>query len=245
MDYKIPNINEIKLKLFDSLLKSGWNNLKFFINSSDFDKILFQLYSLKQENKRFTPPIKDVFKTFEECTYDNLKVIILAENPYEHLGVANGLAFCCNNTQKIKLDLKNFVKSIYKTVYSELEMPETINPSLSYLTEQGVLLLNTSLTCEIDKKTSHYNIWKEFISYFIDSINTKKENRYKVVDPSTTFIRGLIYTNGKFLIGCSVNFKTPNPIKHSYIAEVDIIAGTLKKHDLEGIKAINDMQIFE
>jgi hypothetical protein len=76
-------------------------------------------------------------------------------------------------------------------------------------------------------------------------LNTKKENRYKVVDPSTTFIRGLIYTNGKFLIGCSVNFKTPNPIKHSYIAEVDIIAGTLKKHDLEGIKAINDMQIFE
>jgi hypothetical protein len=76
-------------------------------------------------------------------------------------------------------------------------------------------------------------------------LNTKKENRYKVVDLSTTFIRGLIYTNGKFLIGCSVNFKTLNPIKHSYIAEVDIIAGTLKKHDLEGIQAINDMQIFE
>jgi hypothetical protein len=76
-------------------------------------------------------------------------------------------------------------------------------------------------------------------------LNTKKENRYKVVDSNTTFLRGLLYTDDKFLIGCSVNFKTPNPIKHSYIAEVDIIAGTLKKHDLEGIQAINDMQIFE
>jgi hypothetical protein len=82
----------------------------------------------------------------------------------------------------------------------------------------------------------------EFIAV---DLNTKKENRYKVADSNTTFLRGLIYTNGKFLIGCSVNFKTPNPIKHSYIAEVDIIAGTLKKHDLEGIQAINDMQIFE
>jgi hypothetical protein len=75
-------------------------------------------------------------------------------------------------------------------------------------------------------------------------LNTKKENRYKVVDPNTTFLRGLIYTNGKFLIGCSVNFKILNSIKHSYIAEVDIIAGTLKKHDLEGIRAINDMQVI-
>jgi hypothetical protein len=82
----------------------------------------------------------------------------------------------------------------------------------------------------------------EFIAV---DLNTKKENRYKVADFNTTFLRGLIYTNGKFLIGCSVNFKTPNPIEHSYIAEVDIIAGTLKKHDLEGIQAINDMQIFE
>jgi len=82
----------------------------------------------------------------------------------------------------------------------------------------------------------------ELISF---DLNTKQENKYKITNPNTTFLRGLIYINGKFLIGCSVNFKTPNPIKHSYIAEVDIIAGTLKKHDLEGIKAINDMQIFE
>lgn len=176
MDYKIPNINEIKLKLFDSLLKSGWNNLKFFINSSDFDKILFQLYSLKEQNKRFTPPIKHVFKAFEDCNYVNLKVVILAEDPYEQLGVANGVAFCCNNMQKIKLNLKNFIKSIYKTVHPDLEIPETVDPSLNYLSQQGVLLLNTSLTCEIDKKVSHYNIWKDFISYFIDSINNKKEN---------------------------------------------------------------------
>jgi DNA-binding beta-propeller fold protein YncE len=79
----------------------------------------------------------------------------------------------------------------------------------------------------------------------IDLIN-KKESRYKIVDSSSVlFLRGLVYINGKFLIGCSVNFKTPNPIKECYIAEVDIIEGTLKRHNLEGIQAINDMQIFE
>jgi DNA-binding beta-propeller fold protein YncE len=56
-------------------------------------------------------------------------------------------------------------------------------------------------------------------------LNTKKESKRKIANPIFTFLRGLVYIDGKFLIGCSVNFKTPSVIKHSYIAELNILTG--------------------
>ena len=62
------NLVEIKEKLIEKLKLSGWaNKLKGFIQSSDFDKILQTLYNEREDGKRFTPPLKDVFRAFEQC----------------------------------------------------------------------------------------------------------------------------------------------------------------------------------
>jgi len=72
------NLEEIKLKLVDRLQPSGWaNKLRGFIQSSDFDKILETLYKLREDGKRFTPPLKQVFRAFEECPVNKLKVIMI------------------------------------------------------------------------------------------------------------------------------------------------------------------------
>jgi uracil-DNA glycosylase len=165
------NLEEIKLKLIERLQPSGWTTkLKGFIQSSDFDKILAELYKLREDEKRFTPPLKQVFRAFEECPHNNLKVIMVGQDPYPHFGVADGLAFSCSNTMKPQPSLQKIFEAINTTVYTH-EPNYEMNPDLTRWANQGVLLLNTALTCEIDKVGSHYNVWKDFTMYTIDMLN--------------------------------------------------------------------------
>lgn len=164
------NLEEIKLKLIEKLKPSGWaNKLKGFVQSSDFNKILDVLYKLREDGKRFTPPLKQVFRAFEECPINKLKVIMIGQDPYPHFGVADGLAFSCSNTGKPQPSLKNIFEAIDATVYPGQTIEH--NPDLTRWANQGVLLLNSALSCQIDKVGSHYAIWKEFIAYVMDILN--------------------------------------------------------------------------
>jgi len=175
MNTTIPNIEEIKLKFIELLNESGWSSqLRAFLHSQEFTNIIEKLWLLKTDDRRFTPPLKTVFKAFQDCKFDDVKVVILGQDPYSQLGVANGVAFCCELPGKVQPSLRYILKAVNRTVYLRDEKEE-LNPSLKHWTEQGILLLNTSLTCEIDKPASHYEIWNDFITYVIDVLNTRKE----------------------------------------------------------------------
>ena len=164
------NLAEIKEKLIEKLKPSGWaNKLKGFIQSSDFDKILQTLYNEREDGKRFTPPLKDVFKAFEECPEKDLKIVFIGQDPYPQLGVADGMAFSCGVTMKPQPSLRNMFEAIEETVYQGF--PTYQDPNLTRWANQGVLLLNTALTCQVDKIGSHYNIWNEFVMYVFDMLN--------------------------------------------------------------------------
>ena len=168
---KQVNLEEVKLKLIERLKPSGWaTRLRGFIQSSDFDKTLDKLHKLREDGKRFTPPLKQVFRAFEECPVNKLKVIMIGQDPYPHFGVADGLAFSCSNTRKPQPSLQKIFEAVDTTLYYGEEPPEH-NPDLTRWANQGVLLLNTALTCEIDKVGSHSPIWKDFIAYLIDMLN--------------------------------------------------------------------------
>ena len=107
------DIEDIKQKIFKKLNLSGWDKpLKSFIFSSDFENIIRQLVILSKDGKRFTPKLSQLFRAFEECPYNELKVIILAQDPYPNLGVADGLAFSCSNTMEQELGLKVILNEI-------------------------------------------------------------------------------------------------------------------------------------
>lgn len=164
------NLEEIKEKLIKKFEGTGWDiKLRSFIKSSDFSKIIENLYNQKLEGKRFTPPLKHVFRAFEECSLDKLKVVIIGQDVYPHLGVADGIAFSCSLTGKAQPSLKNILKEVNKTVYNDEVISEDVD--LKRWANQGVLMLNTALTCQIDKVGSHYDVWKDFITYVIDMIN--------------------------------------------------------------------------
>ena len=83
-------ITDIQNKLYERLQDSGWGSkLKMFLLSKDFESILHTLYNDSQEGKRFTPVIKDLFRAFEECPYDKLKVVVIGQDPYPQAGVAD------------------------------------------------------------------------------------------------------------------------------------------------------------
>ena len=163
-------IDEIKQKLFAKLEPSGWGRVfKSFIFSSEFTEILNKLYQLSVTDKRFTPTLKQVFRAFEECPYDDLKVIFIGQDPYPQLGVADGISFSCGNTNKVQPSLRYIFEEIERTVYQEF--PSYQDPDLTRWSKQGILMLNTALTVEVGKIGSHYDIWKPFTAYLLDWLN--------------------------------------------------------------------------
>lgn len=75
------DLDQVKLKIYEKLKPSGWGDkLKTFIMSDDFSTILKYLLKDAREGKRFTPQLKQVFRAFEECPYDKLKVVMMGQD---------------------------------------------------------------------------------------------------------------------------------------------------------------------
>ena len=156
--------------MFDKLEPSGWGKVfKSFIFSSEFEKILNELWDLSNKNSRFAPTLKQVFRAFEECPYNKLQVVIIGQDPYPTLNVADGIAFSCSNTNKLQPSLKFILQEVDKTVYDNHVISEDLD--LKRWSNQGILLFNTALTVEIGKIGSHYDIWKPFTAYLFDYLN--------------------------------------------------------------------------
>lgn len=174
------NPNVIQNKLNTLLEKSDWYTaLSSFTNSSDFTKIINDLILEKENGYRFVPKIKDVFNPFIKCKLEDLKVVIIGQDPYpslynknEDTTIADGLAFSCSNSMKEQPSLTKIFDAIQSTVKINGEYER--NCDLSRLAEQGVLLLNTALTTRVNKPGTHYEIWNQFISFVLDYLYWNK-----------------------------------------------------------------------
>jgi len=166
---------EIKQKMFEKLKFNNWDKVfNSFIFSSEFDNILNELYNLSSQDKKFTPPLKQLFRAFEECPFDNLKVVIIGQDPYPQLGVADGISFSCSNTNILQPSLRYVLGEVNKTIYGENLVSTDVD--LKRWSNQGILMLNTSLTTEVGKIGQHYDIWKGFTAYLLDYLTHNKEN---------------------------------------------------------------------
>ena len=160
---------------------SGWHDLlKGFLVSEDFVTIIKTLEGLVNENIRFTPPLRMIFRAFSECPLDKLKVIVVGQDPYPQLGVADGIAFSCGNTGKPEASLRYIHRAIAKTVYDN-DNTKDLNVDLVEWSRQGVLMLNTSLTTEVGKIGKHFAIWDPFVKYLIDMLNSRSINAKKPI----------------------------------------------------------------
>jgi len=169
-----PDAKQIRDKLIGKLVSSGWASfLRVHLRSDDFQSIIDFLVNENQEGRRFTPPLKQLFRAFEECPVDKVKVILIGQDPYPQPLVADGVAFSCSNTNKPEASLRYILDAIEDTVPFEdrdvLE-PET-KFDLARWSKQGVLMLNSALTTEVTKTGKHVEQWKPFMEYLLDMLN--------------------------------------------------------------------------
>ena len=121
---------------------------------------------LEFENKAVFPPGESVFKAFELCDIQNVKVVIIGQDCYHGKGQANGLCFSVNDSVKIPPSLRN----IYKELKTDLNIERNSN-DFNNLAKQGVLLLNSSLTVHEKLPGSHLSIWESFTNDIIQYIS--------------------------------------------------------------------------
>jgi uracil-DNA glycosylase len=120
------------------------------------------------------PPKEFIFAAFEYCSFEDLKVVIIGQDPYHGDGEANGLCFSVNDSVKIPPSLRNIFKEVNSDL-NRLFFPTSGN--LEHWAKQGVLLLNATLTVQKDKPNSHKHLnWEKFTDAVIQKISDEKSN---------------------------------------------------------------------
>ena len=149
-------IKEIQEKFCDMLVPSGWEpQLWNLIHSPQFTRPIKELMQDVDAGKKFTPTFKNIFKAYQSCDYNDLKVVIVGQDPYPQADVADGIAFSCSKTNKEQPSLR-YIFDELQTQYPDA----TRDCDLSRWSKQGVLMLNTALTCEVDNIGAHVKTWK-------------------------------------------------------------------------------------
>lgn len=143
---------------------------------SEFEKPYFEnLISFVKEAYSSTvcyPPGKLIFNAFDKCPFDKTRVVILGQDPYHGPRQANGLSFSVNDGVTFPPSLIN----IFKELNDDLGVPFPKSGNLERWAEQGVLLLNSTLTVQAASAGSHQNKgWEQFTDAVIRCINDEKE----------------------------------------------------------------------
>ena len=145
--------------------------------SDEFDKPYFidLIKFVKQEYKTETvyPPGKEIFRAFDSCDFNDVKVVIIGQDPYHGPGQANGLCFSVRDGVRMPPSLVN----IFKEIHKDLGKPIPKSGDLERWSEQGVLLLNATLTVRAASAGSHQNKgWEAFTDAVIKKISDGKEH---------------------------------------------------------------------
>lgn len=146
------------------------------ILNAEFEKPYFlKLISFvksEYQSKRCYPKGNQIFAAFDRCPFEALKVVIIGQDPYHGMGQANGLCFSVNDGIAFPPSLQN----IFKEIEKDLNLPFPSSGNLDRWADQGVLLLNATLTVQESMAGSHQNQgWEEFTDAVIELISLKKE----------------------------------------------------------------------
>ena len=155
------------------VLNDEWEKiLSTQFKMSYFKKLEKKIYNDYKIQKCY-PNINDIFKAFNLCKFNELKVVIIGQDPYHGCNEANGLAFSVNNEVRIPPSLKNILKEVKTDIGKTLIK----HGDLSKWSTQGVLLLNSILTVKENQPMSHKDLgWEIFTNEVIKVICEKSSN---------------------------------------------------------------------
>lgn len=157
----------------DVQIESTWKEALHEEFEKDYFKSLSETVRKAYVTKSVFPPPKLVFNAFEHCPFNKVKVVILGQDPYHNKGQAHGLCFSVPDGVKPPPSLQN----IYKEIATDIGTDIPKSGNLERWAEQGVLLLNATLTVEQNKPGSHQGLgWEVFTDAVIKKISDEKEH---------------------------------------------------------------------
>lgn len=182
---------------WDSILEEEYRK-EYFIKIVDFINREYKVKTIYPNKSR-------ILRSLVLTDYDDVKVVILGQDPYHGEGEANGLCFAVSNGIKLPPSLQN----IYKELESDLGIPRASVGNLECWAKEGVLLLNSVLTVEKDKAASHKGIgWENFTDAIIKKINEKDEPVVFILWGNFARSKKSLITNPKH---CVIESTHPSP----------------------------------
>lgn len=191
----------------DVQIEASWKRaLKDEFEKPYFVRIVEQLKVLKQQGKIIYPPGKLIFNAFTHTPLSKVKVVILGQDPYHNPGQAHGLSFSVPDGIKPPPSLLN----IFKEIQDDLGLPAPTSGNLTHWADQGVLLLNASLTVEANQPMSHSELgWHFFTDEVIRQVSAQKEHVVFMLWGSFAQNKASLIDTGKHLILKSAH---PSPL---------------------------------
>ncbi len=160
-------------------------------------KIKRFLVDCSKNNQTIYPHPKNIFRSLELTSYENVKVVVLGQDPYHGVGQAHGLSFSVMPDVDIPPSLQN----IYKELTSDINFKHPGHGSLDYWASQGVLLLNSILTVEHGKAGSHQGRgWEKFTDRIIGLLNEGKDGLVFLLWGAYAQRKGEFIDRGKHLV---------------------------------------------
>jgi len=154
-------------------IEQSWRDkLSDVFDKEEFKELAQKVHQEYLSNTIYPLP-QDIFNAFNVCPFDDIKVVILGQDPYHGRGQAHGFAFSVQDGVRPPPSLKNIFKEINGDL--GIEIPE--NGNLTRWAKQGVLLLNAILTVRANSPTSHRNMgWEMFTDCVIETISKNRES---------------------------------------------------------------------
>ena len=192
------------------LVGNSWDDILQDEYKKDYFKNIVSFINKEYKEKTIFPPKSKILRALELTDYDDVKVVILGQDPYHGVGEANGLAFAVSNGIKLPPSLLN----IYKELYNDLGIFPSNVGNLECWAKEGVLLLNAVLTVEKDKAASHKNIgWEDFTDAIIKKINDKKEPVVFILWGNFAKSKKVFITNSNHFV---IESTHPSPFSANY-----------------------------
>ncbi len=183
-----------KAVLEDEFSKPYFTELKAFLQAE------------KKAGHKIYPPGKLIFNAFDTTAFEDVKVVIIGQDPYHGPGQAHGLSFSVSKDVPIPPSLRN----IYKEIKEDLGLPIPRHGNLEKWAKNGVLLLNATLTVRAHTAGSHQKKgWEKFTDAAIQALNAKRSNLVFMLWGSYAKKKGAVIDRGRHLVLASTH---PSPL---------------------------------
>ena len=187
----------MKIKPLNLVVNDSWSKIVSSEVNKEYFVELMTFLEAEYKNETVFPPQQDLFSALHYKSPEEIKVVIIGQDPYHDEFQANGLAFSVNQGLKLPPSLKNIIKELK----NDVDIAEPMHGDLSCWANQGVLLLNTCLSVRAHTPLSHQNKgWEKFTDHLIQQLSALNKDLIFLLWGKKPEAKKVLLSKGNFIL---------------------------------------------